>query len=409
MTRAAGLRALLLAAFALVLLALAPACGRKESIVAPRGNVPPVVTAMFPLPRSTGVVYDTPIYVQFDRALDRRTVDTTTVFLKVDTRRIPVGVEYLGVVNRIQVTPRSTLELNKTYTVELSPRLKTPEGDSLAAKVVWQFSTNSVRRLTYTSPPQGALEGPHAMLGWSGNGGPSNTYLYEVYASTDSAAVANRSVSPVQSAVYVNCLPRASWAAGARTFWAVTTVNLVTGERFLNPVASFDVYRADAPVDTVIIPLVDYGGAGSNNRTQFCATPTFTTGLAYNSGVRWNLSGDRPNLHVADAYMTIYANASSAATVASANTQLWYGQNSWSACAFTLNGVPFTETNGYLATATVAGLRAEWVSPGLSAFVEAGARFGGWNGFLFRGTGTVNWDVLTSGVPQPQLKVVYYR
>ncbi len=406
MTRARVLP-LLLAAGAL--LAFAPACGKKESIVAPRSNVPPEITGLFPVPRSTGIVYDTPIYAQFDRALDASTVDTTTVFLKVDTRRTSITVEYLNVVNRIQITPRATLELNKTYTVELSPRVKTPGGDSLGAKVVWQFSTNSVRRLTYTMPPAGALEGPHAMLAWTGNGGPSNTYLYEVFASTDSAAVANRTAPMIQSAVYVNCLPRSHWTAGARTYWAVNTVNLVTGERFLNDVSSFDVYEGFAPTDTLIIPLIDYGGAGSNNRTQFCATPTMTTGAGFNSGIRWNLSGDRPNLHVAEAFITMNANTTSAGAVAGANTQIWYGQNPWSACAFTLNGVPYTEANGYLATATVNGLQATFYSPALSAFVEAAARTTGWYGFLLRGTGTVNWDVVTSGVPQPQLKVVYYR
>jgi hypothetical protein len=406
MTRA---RVLLVSLAACALLAFAPACGKKESIVAPVSNVPPAITGLFPVPRSTGIVYDTPIYAQFDRALDARTVDTTTVFLKVDTKRTSIAVEYLNVVNRIQITPRTALELNKTYTVELSPRLKTPGGDSLGAKVVWQFSTNSVRRLTYTMPPNGALEGPHAMLAWSGNGGPSNNYLYEVFASTDSAAVANRTAPMIQSAVYVNCLPRSSWTAGVRTYWAVNTVNLVTGERFLNDVSSFDVYEDFAPTDTLIIPLTDYGGAGSNNRTQFCATPTMTTGTGFNSGIRWNLSGDRPNLHVRDAVITMNANTSSAATVAQGNTQIWYGQNTWSSCAFTLNGVPYTETNGYLATATVNGLQATFLSPALSAFVEAAARTTGWYGFLLRGTGTVNWDVVTSGVPQPQLKVIYYR
>ena len=68
--------------------------------------MPPEITGLFPVPRSTGIVYDTPIYAQFDRALDPRSVDTTTVFLKVDTKRASVTVEYLNVVNRIQITPR---------------------------------------------------------------------------------------------------------------------------------------------------------------------------------------------------------------------------------------------------------------------------------------------------------------
>lgn len=406
MTRGAFFRATLAT---LALLALAPACAKQASPVAPTANVPPAITSLFPAPRSTGVAYDTPVYAQFDRALDPESVDTTTVYLKIDTRRVAIAVEYLRVVNRIQITPRAVLDLNKTYTVELSPRLKTPEGDSLGVKVQWQFSTNSLRRLTYSRPPSGSREGPHTMLAWTGNGGPTNNIVYEVFASTDSAAVANRTAPMLQSAVYENYLPRQSWTPGTRTYWAVNSVNVATGERLLDKVGSFDVYPVDAPTDTLIIPLTDFGGAGSNNRVQYCTGATLPTGSGYNSGIRWGLAGDRPNLRVASATITMIANSSSAADAASANTQLWYAQNSWSSCAFTFNGAPYTETNGYLATASVSALRATFSSAALSAFVEAAARMPGWNGFLLRGTLNVVWDVNASGVPQPQLKVAYYR
>ena len=73
--------------------ALLTGCGKAAVPVAPRLNQPPGVVTLFPAPRSTLVPYDTQIFAQFDHALDPRTVDTTTVFLKVDTRRVAVTVE----------------------------------------------------------------------------------------------------------------------------------------------------------------------------------------------------------------------------------------------------------------------------------------------------------------------------
>ena len=402
-------RGWLVALVALALAALAPACGEKASPVAPHVNTPPEVLAMFPAPRAVGVFYDTQVWVQFDRALDAASVDTGSVYLKLDTRRTPITVQYQRGVNRIQILPRYPLELGRTYTAEVSAHVRTTAGDSLGAPLRWQFTTNTLRRITYTLPEAGALEGPHALLQWGGNGGPSNTLMYEVYASSDSAAVANRTIAPVQTSVFVNYLPRMAWASGRRTFWAVTAINLTTGERLGGDVTSFDVYPADAPTDSVVLSVADFGGAGSNNRVQFCATTTIQTGPAFNSGVRWTIGSHFPDVHVADARLTMYATAGSAAAVGGANTQAWFAQNTWGACAFTLGGAPYAEVNGLLSGATVNGLRADFRDPGLAAFVEAAGRWGGWNGVLFRGTGNVTWEVMNGPNPGPSLTVWYYR
>ncbi|MFN8586763.1 MAG: Ig-like domain-containing protein [Candidatus Eisenbacteria bacterium] len=394
---------------ALLVCAAAPACSKKASVVAPVENHPPVVQSMFPAPRSTGVFYDTAIWAQFDHALDPRTVDTTTVFLKVDTRRIPVNVEYMGIVNRIQLTPRATLDLSRTYTVEMSGRIRTPEGDSLGTPVRWQFTTNSLRRIENWRPVEDRLEGPHVLLEWGGNGAITTNIMYEVYASSDSEAVLNRTMAPLQRAVYLNYLPRIAWTPGTKTYWSLTAENMTTHERLNGPVSSFLVYPADAPVDSFTLSLQDYGGAGSNNRVQFCTSQQFSTGSAFNSGIRFALSGNRPTLQVADAVVSMNANSSSAAAVATAQTQAWYAQNPWSACSFTLNGIPYTETNGYLATAEINGLHAEFRTPAVAAFVEAAGRYGNFFGLLLRGTSTVNWDVTTPGATPPSLKVWYYK
>lgn len=398
--------AIAFACFALA--ALAASCSEKVAPVAPRVNVPPGVVTTIPSPRATSVMYDTPIWVQFDRALDPASVDTLTVYLKRDTRRTPITVMYEPIIHRVVITPRGQLELGVMYTVEVSGRVRTSTGDSLGSPLRWQFTTNTLRRLEYQWPPPGALEGPHVLLRWGGNGAASSNIRYEVYASSDSVAVANRSIAPLQDQVFLTYLPRVAWDSGRRTYWSVTAVNVTSGERLAGELRSFEVFPADAPVDSMVMPIADYGGAGSN-RVQLCGSTTIQTGPAFNAGLRWGLNGERPWLRVADARLTMYAASSSAATVGSAGTQAWFAQNPWTACLFTLNGAPYAETNGLLGTAAVSGLRADYHEPALAAFVEAAGRWGGWYGVVFRGNANVTWDMRTPGVPGPALTVWYYR
>ena len=407
---ARGLRVWLTAACAAAAIALAAGCGEKASPVAPRVNTPPAVVSLFPLPRATLVPYFTQIYAQFDHALDPLTVDTTTVFLKADTRRLPVRVEYIRTVNRIQVTPRAELELNRTYTMEILGRVRTVDGDSLGQKLVWQFTTNSLRRMYAVTPSPGALEGPHTLLSWGGNGAPQNSIVYDVYAATDSVAVRNRTVPMLQSGVFVNCLPRQSWPAGATVYWSVSAHHLTTGERLEGPVSSFRVYPADAPIDSVEVPVQEYGGVGQGSSLQYCTQSTIRTGATFNSGVRWALNGDRPDLRVADVRVQMMANPQSATSAGLSATQMWFAQNAWSSCFMAATGAPYTELNGYLATGAPQGLLVTFRSPGLAAFVEAAGRYGGWHGLLLRGPqGTTIWDVNSFTVPRPSMMVYFYR
>ena len=94
--------------------------------------------------------------------------------------------------------------------------------------------------------------------------------------------------------------------------------------------------------------------------------------------------------------------------MAGANTQIWYGQNVELVRVHAERRAVHRDERLPRDPASVVGLQATFASPALSAFVEAAARTAGTASCL-RGTGTVNWDVVTSGVPQPQLKVVYYR
>ena len=112
--------------FLLTLAALAAAfaaCTPKTTAPPPPGIAPKVV-AVQPVPRSTGNLYDGQIWAMFAGALDPASVDTTTVFLKQDTKRISSLVAYEPVTRRIVIVPRSTLALQTAYTVILSSRVR---------------------------------------------------------------------------------------------------------------------------------------------------------------------------------------------------------------------------------------------------------------------------------------------
>lgn len=393
---AAGVTAALLAILAI------GGCGRAVQSAKPHENVPPGVVAVYPPARSSLVPYDTEIYAQFDRSLDPATVDTTRVFLKQDTRRIPVRVEFMGFVNRIRLVPSQTLDLLTTYTVVIAPGVRTAEGDSLGTILMWQFTTNSLRRVRNTLPSGIVPESPFAMLTWSGNGGARSDVWCEVYASTDSEAVVNRSIPPLQAGAWVFCLPRQRWVAGARNYWAVSLTNLTTGERMAGPVTGFDVYPAGTPVASTAFDMQDYGGLWAlAPRSQLCTAQTIGSGPNYNSGVRFDIRGTLLGRRIADARLEMTVSAGSVGVVASAAPSVWYAQATWSNCAFSVPAPPFAESNGQVATGALEGVNTlVFRGDGLVAFVEAVARFNSLPGLLLRSNANMLYDMNVAGSPR---------
>src|SRR5262249_33695876 len=143
------------------------------------------LVATQPAARSTGVIYDTEIWGQFSRPLDAGTIGPTSVFLKLDGQRVPITVIYDDLTRRILLAPTVTLALQRTYTVEFSTSIHASDGTPVAPSVFFQFTTNSLRRVPYDFPAQGALEGPVASLGWGGAVGLNANVIYEIHASTD--------------------------------------------------------------------------------------------------------------------------------------------------------------------------------------------------------------------------------
>ena len=394
--------------------ALASACSKRASdtTAPPSSSLPPQVTATHPPARSTGVLYDTEIWVQFDRALDPATVSATTVFLKLDSRRIASTVRYEDITRRIVVVPQVVLDLQKTYTVEISPAVKSYDGTPLPRTAFFQFTTNSVRRPVADFPTQDALEGPFGALGWSGNGGPIGGLLYEVYASTDSVAVEQRTIPYLQRAVYLYHLPHLRWPSGSTVYWAVTVENLSTGERLPGAVGRFRTIDAATPVDSVIIGVADWGGHDSGTRTQYCARTTIPSGPPrYSSAVHWPLTSLPSTYRLADVRVEMNVTSDYANQTTYAYSSLWLAQNEWAPCTVTAPGPPYAEVVGNLATGVPTspqGLR--YQSEYLSAFFEAQIRRRPYvYGTVIRSSIPLFYAVTdASGVP-PRAVLYFYR
>lgn len=397
---------LLLAALALTM----AACSSKQAPTPPIVRLGPQVLAVAPPPRAPRALYDTEIWARFDRALVARSVDSTTVFLKIDTRRIAADIAYEGITHRILVLPRAPLELLRTYTVELSPRIQAQDGTALGQGYLWQFTTNGLRRVRYDYPAIESLEGPLSACGWSGNGPPVSGIFYDLYASPDSVAVIDRSILPLAHTPFLSFAPRRRWPLGARVYWAVDGVNVSTGEVLPGPLAHFVVLPEGTPVDSVLIDVQDYGGiSNGRNAPQLCNSASLNVGPAYNSGVRWRIPAANAALRVADVSAELWTAGASSTLIEAVQPALWSAQNAWSACAFVFPGPPYPNTGGLLAYghADQTPSHVTFHSDTLAAFVEQLARRNVGFGFLVKGASNFPF-VAPSVPPGPRLTLRYY-
>lgn len=399
MKRAAGL-VLALAVFACCFASCAP-----KSTAPPPPGVGPHVVAVQPPARSTGNIYDGQIWALFAGALDPASVDSTTVFLKQDTKRISSQISYEPVTKRIVVVPRSTLALQTAYTVILSSRVRSKDGVELGSDYTWQFVTSSLRRVVFERPAPDTLASPVAYLKWSSPESSPGTIVYEVYAGPDSVAVAARDVPYIYRGASGIYLPRAYWPAGVRTYWAVTTYHVQTGERLDSPVTSFLVYPADAPTQTLTMTVADWGGFQSGGRTQYCNATAINFGTGWSAGMHFPLGSYPSIINVAHVTVNMSrVNGSSPVT----NAGIYATTAAWTACAANYPGPPFADPAGPLAMATSPnGIDMQFDSPALAAQVEAMKRSGSFTGFAFAmSSGQIG--VATNALPQPTLTLTYY-
>jgi len=255
--------------------------------------LPPAVLAVQPPARTVGAAYDTDIWITFEGPLDAATVNDHTVFLKLDTRRIPSVIRLEDGAHRIRIVSREELLLRRTYTVEITDNVRTLDGGSFGETFFWQFTTNSLRHLDRPLPSAGAVdESPATGLSWRRNDESAGPVTYKVYSGLDSAAVAMHAVPPRSTkAPYV--LTTQAWPEAGRIFWSVTATNDQTGETKASPVWAFQVVAPGTPVDSLILQPFDVGYLSRRTGRWVCGS-LVTGGDAQVSVMRFRL--DTPAL-----------------------------------------------------------------------------------------------------------------
>jgi hypothetical protein len=374
----------------------------------------PALVATQPAARSPSVLYDSAIWAQFDRPLDPRSVTTLNVYLKLDGQRLPITVGYDTAGRRVTLTPTVILELQRTYTVEFSTAVKGADGAPLPPGVFFQFTTNSLRRPTYDFPVAASLEeGPVTTLCWGGTQGPTNNLVYELYASSDSAAVVARTAPMLTRSVFTRFVPSVAWALGSNVYWAVTVENQTTHERLDGSLRSFRTLDPGTPIDSLTIHGRDHGSKSTSSNAQSCNAQTFSCGLPFNGAVHWDLSSLPANIRLQGVEVRLTEPAGSTTSIPNANPSLWIAQNDWLPCTMNSPGPPFNELTGFLAGAVAeTPVVARFSSDRLAGLLEAqylgrGLLFG----TVLRADSQITFESTLSGdfPGRPSAVVHFYR
>ena len=358
---------MLLAGAALLLgfAATLPACSpRRLTGPVPNAPGPPEVVAVYPAPRASRVPYDVQPTVRFRAALDSTTVNARTVFLKLDTRRIPASITLTDSARVILIRPLRELDLRETYTVRLSTELRTTEGGHLAAPFSWQFTTVSVRLISAPQPANGAsYESPVATLFWRPTDSNAGPVEYDGFRGFDSTMVAraDRSDFTVPNAHYI---PAERWPMGAHVYWRIRVRNLETGESSDGPVWSFTVAPATAIVDSLFVAPVAYGYWDGVRAVWRCGALLTTATLV--AEIVFAYGALDSTTVVDDAYIAM---PGSDPTNTSRDQELWATSQEWVPCDARYAGPP--PTNDELAAGVWdGGGRVMFASVGLAAHVQ---------------------------------------
>jgi len=391
-------------------------CGKKatDSVApAPPPPPPPDIQAVSPPARSTLVGLGTSIWVEFVDPLDPLSVTTTNVFFKIDTVRLPIAVGYDTTTHRITVIPQTPLTINTTYTVELSPNILSAAGVPLGTGYLWQFTTTSIWQPTNPFPAAGAVESPFTELSFRGNETTPGTLFYEIYAGTDSAAVAARSMpyrQRVQGAAGTVFVPQTRWTEHGSTYWSVTIENVTIGERSNGPVWRFDTPAVDAAVDSLVVPPSVWGyRLNSGSTAGLCRQVEFYTGPTYTGGVLWQLANEPSTLKLAGAKIELTANAAWQDSVPGCQAGAWLTTANLG-CSFVLTSLT-DELHGHLSGGVPVGPRTvRFDSDTLICHISATLRRRPFYGYFFRSAKLVHWIAPANSETQslPVLKLFYY-
>lgn len=372
--------------------ALVAGCGSRVRAplepAAPPPPAPPAIADVHPAPRAVGSPYDAPIWVEFSEPVDASTLTDRNVFLKLDTRREPVTLAWDAARRRLTLEPGVRLRLRRTYTVEITPRVRTAAGAAVAPQGhFWQFTTNSLRRLRTPRPGDGAtFESPVARLAWDATDAEAGPVEYRVWIGPDSAAVAGRQGLPIAAVRRADWLPRTPWPTGSRLYWSVHARHLETGETGEAPVWRFETLPADTPVDSLVLPVESRGYVLKSDGRTRCTQSVLGAGQGYNNAIRWRVPAAGPNLRLAGASVTFSYFATSAPAVV--RPAIYATTGPWEGCAVT-SETPKADPGLELASdgrSTNNGL-VTFQSTVFAAHLEAVARDGDLHGY----------SILTSG------------
>ena len=379
------------------------ACGKQATEPHLGAELPPSVIEVHPPARAARVLAVTPIWARFDRPLDRSTVNTRTVFLKIDTRRIPVIVTLTDSNRTIRIEPPGPLELRRTHTVELTAAIRTQDGGGLSQTYFWQFQVQSVRLPRPARPGDGAADrSPVEPLWWAPTDS-AGSMEYRLMVSSDSAAVA-AGTAPSVVVSQQPYLPSSRWTSGATFYWSVRARNLETGEERDGPMASFSVIAADAPKDTVYVPLTDPGTY--NRGTWQCPNlSSGTTGVIGMFRLDGGALGPDPVVHDAK-ILLIPLTFITPTTFAQAAPYLERMDRDWIACSSAYPGPPPNRETGNIASAALGDdAYLHYESGVLAAHVQHALRGGALRGFVLRSYRSVSYAGTGAS---PGFRIIHY-
>src|SRR5437870_7704307 len=122
----------------------------------------PIVTLQTPTPNSIGIPLNTTVSATFSRALNPATVTTASFSLRAAgaAADMPATVT-LNATNTIAtLTPTALLVPGTVYTATIAATVADPTGATLAAPVIWSFTTDTAPTVTVQAPPNGAINVP---------------------------------------------------------------------------------------------------------------------------------------------------------------------------------------------------------------------------------------------------------
>jgi hypothetical protein len=387
---------------------------------APAPPTPPQVASTVPAARATGVLYDTDVAVVFATPMNAATLTTSNVFLKQDTRRIPISLAWNAAQLTLKVIPQVALELQRTYTVEFSANVLAEDGTSFGPDGwFFQFTTNSLRRPLTPRPAPGTTgESPFVLLSWDSTETGHGAISYQVWAGSDSAAVAVRSGTALATISRASYLPVARWPLEGTTFWAVTVLNGSTGEQLLGDVQRFTTLAASTPMDSIAIPASDYGWNSQAANQQFpsqnCLQDSIVSLPGFQAWFQFSFAALPADVHLAEARLEASVFDQNIPRITTGQMQLWSSAQGWlHPCKPGLNFLSdLPKLDRQMAPVRgVGGARIVYSSDLLAAHVEASVRRGGFYGYMFASQQRVAYVTPHLGNPAraPYLKLYYFR